>query len=85
VKPNRILTCRLLCPFCSVVAQVTGVTGDSTFVRLCCDHERTTFTLPSKEGCVSYELANTPDGLRLFPANSDSYGTMDLDRERWTA
>jgi hypothetical protein len=85
VKPRGILAYRLLCPFCSVVAQVKGVTDDQTFVRLCCDHERTTATLPSKPGCVSYELADTPEGFRLFPATPDSFGTMDLDSERWTA
>lgn len=85
MKRRRILACRLLCPFCSVVARVTRVTGDSTFVRLCCDHERTICTLPSKPGCVSFESADTPNGFKLFPVRTDSYGTMELDRERWTA
>ena len=85
MKPRVTRECRLLCPFCSVVAQVTGITDDHTFVRLRCDHERTTCTLPSKPGCVSYELANTPEGLRLYPAKPDRYGTMDLERERWLA
>lgn len=85
MKPNRILTSRLLCPFCSDVAQVTGITDDHTFVRLRCDHERTTCTLPSKPGCVSYEQADTPAGHRWFPATLDSYGTVSLDRERWIA
>jgi hypothetical protein len=85
VKPRRILACRLLCPYCSVVAQVTGVADDHTFVRLDCDHGRTAFTLPSRPGSISFELADTPEGFRLFPATVDSYGTMDLDRERWTA
>lgn len=79
------MRCRLLCPFCSVVAQVADVSSDRFSVRLRCDHERTTATLPSKVGCVSYELADTPEGHRLFPATLDGYGTTALDRERWIA
>lgn len=82
---DLLIRCRLLCPHCSIVEQVADVSDNRYSVRLRCSHQRTTATLPSKEGCVSYELADTPEGLRLFPAQRDGYGTTALDRERWIA